>query len=482
MLAPRVLHFTHDQIFWDCGTLSACETLPSGLPLPLDDAAATDRHWRGRLQESSSLAHAPLSGANDDSLEGFWSSSVSNYTRCNLTNQGDKSVAIWSIAKLVRDAWNDEYGAGLWGAGLEEQLNWRVVDMTASKRDMQLQWKQPSWSWTSIQGAVKLPERMTVKRCFRVKGHDGSPISFKTNEATRPTAERVHSDSQREDIELGWKEWQKKTRTQSSPQVRKNIREERTQSMPVSQTSTAKPTAPGPKRNFEPKVDLRDLEPKLESKSIAVRAPLGLGFLHPNADAGSYTFKVDRKTESIDGQDSVPEILFEAWPDETPNDLDLSPHPAHFLILTITAHSTAVTPSGLGIDMYEDDSDYASDNEPEVPSQTTYSGTGLLLIQSEEYLRRGDFYTEAKRAREKLSEYLANTGPIEQGSGEEWTAKGMQGDVDALDGVIEQVVRHSETGERHGHFRRTGVLEFRDWDETAYSEMVHGRMADVWLD
>lgn len=91
MLSPRILHFAHDQIFWDCGTISACEILPSGLPIKLDYVASTDRHWRGRLQESSSLAHAPLSGVNTDSLGGFWSSSVLNYTQCELTSQDDKS-------------------------------------------------------------------------------------------------------------------------------------------------------------------------------------------------------------------------------------------------------------------------------------------------------------------------------------------------------------------------------------------------------
>jgi hypothetical protein len=475
MLAPRVLHFTHDQIFWDCGTLSACETLPHGLPLPLDDAAATDRHWRGRLQESSSLAHAPLSGANDDSLEGFWSSSVMSYTRCNLTNQGDKSVAIWSIAKLVRDAWNDEYGAGLWGAALEEQLNWRVVDMKASKRDVHLQWKQPSWSWTSVQGPVTLPERMAVKRCFRIKGHDGLPISFKTNEATRPTTERAHSDSHREDIELGWKEWQKKTRTQSSPQVRKDMRAERSQSMPISQALTTKPTTSEPKRKSEVKIDPRDLEPQLETKSIAVQAPCGLGLLQSNPDTGGYTFTINRRVESAGMQSDFAEIMLEAWPDETPKDLGLSPNPVHFLILTITEHSTVVAPA---VDLEE----YDSDNDAELPIHTTYSGSGLLLVQSEEYLRRSDFYIEAMQARERLSDYLVKAGPIAPGSGEEWTAKVMQGDIDALDGVIEQVVRHKGTQEENRHFRRTGVLEFRDWNEEMYREVVEHGVADIWLD
>ncbi|KAF2831216.1 HET-domain-containing protein, partial [Ophiobolus disseminans] len=200
MLSPRILHFAANQVFWDCGRLSACETLPSGLPLPLDDAASTDRHWRGRLQESSSLVHAPLSGVNDDSLGGFWSASVLRYTQCNLTSQSDKSVAVWSIAKLVRDAWGDDYAAGVWALALEEQLSWKVVDVRKSKRSIDLQWRQPSWSWTSIQGAVSLPERIRTERCYTIKGHNGEPISFKTKDPIRPVLEREHSDSIKEDL------------------------------------------------------------------------------------------------------------------------------------------------------------------------------------------------------------------------------------------------------------------------------------------
>ncbi|KAF2465538.1 uncharacterized protein BDR25DRAFT_239391, partial [Lindgomyces ingoldianus] len=49
MISPRILYFARIQIFWDCGTISACESLPSGFPLLLDHLAATDWHWRGHL-------------------------------------------------------------------------------------------------------------------------------------------------------------------------------------------------------------------------------------------------------------------------------------------------------------------------------------------------------------------------------------------------------------------------------------------------
>jgi hypothetical protein len=126
ILSPRILHFTKHQIFWDCGTLSACEVFPNGLPFPLDHKASTDRHWRGRLVGSTVSSNA-LTGVNDnESSYTFWMSAVQNYTECNLTSQGDKTIAIWSIAKLLRDVMREQYAVGMWSEALEEQMAWRV--------------------------------------------------------------------------------------------------------------------------------------------------------------------------------------------------------------------------------------------------------------------------------------------------------------------------------------------------------------------
>jgi hypothetical protein len=478
MLAPRILHFTHNQVFWDCGTLSACESFPKGLPLPLDDVASTDRHWRGRLQESSSLAHAPLSGANDDSLESFWSASVLNYTKCNLTSQSDKSVAIWSIAKLVRDASDDDYGAGLWAKALEEQLSWKVASAKDSIRSVDLQAKQPSWSWTSIQGAVLLPERVKAKHCYRVKGQDGGAIAFNTKGSSRPVVEREHSDSLKEDLEIGWREWQKKTRMPSSTPGRRDIREERSHSMPIPQVSSVEPITTTSDKVLEAKADPKDLEPELQSKSIAIHAPICTGTLHQSTDAKSYTLVAHPSTDYIAFQGTAPEIRLAACLDETPTDCDLFPHSVQFLILTATAHTTIVTPFGLGLVM----EGYDSDNEPELPILTTYSGTGILLIHSEEYLRRGAFHTKAAQAKEKLDGFTTANNPIAKNSSEEWTAMGLGKEVDALKSLVKQLEKYHGTEEEHRHFRRMGVVSFRDWSESMYREMMSQSCADVWLD
>lgn len=200
MLSPRILHFAASQIFWDCSTLSACESLPRGLPHALDTKASTDRHWRGRMQRMQSDTpqeyDEPVVGANDDSIENFWRSALLSYTSCNLTNQEDKSVAIWSIAKLVRDVLGETYGGGLWEINLEEQLAWhsREIMSEGCGRIPELQNRYPSWSWASMKGPIIAHNRLSKARQYIVTNHTGDAITFKSHfedKNNEPELERV---------------------------------------------------------------------------------------------------------------------------------------------------------------------------------------------------------------------------------------------------------------------------------------------------
>jgi hypothetical protein len=179
MLSPRIIHFTRSQVFWDCSTVSACESLPDGLPFALSAIATTDRRWRGRLQRKASGQDASKLTV-EDSLESFWKTAILNYTSCELTNQTDKTFAIWSVAKLVRDSLDmtDQYGCGLWAKALHEQLAWRVKIVKSGARMDVLQSVFPSWSWASVNAPIQIQDRLVEKRCYTIKNHEGERISF----------------------------------------------------------------------------------------------------------------------------------------------------------------------------------------------------------------------------------------------------------------------------------------------------------------
>lgn len=244
--------------------------------------------------------------------------------------------------------------------------------------------------------------------------------------------------------------------------------------MPVSQNTSVDSTSAA-KQSTAPAIDPRDLEPKLVTKSIAVYAPIITGSLHLDAATGGFKVNVSQNAE-VDV--AAYGMAFEAWLDEAPGDLETFPYVVQFLILAITEHSTIVAPSGLGIEMYE----YDSDNEPDLPMHITYSGTGLILVQAEEYLHRSDFQSRSTAAKMKLEQYRAMNSPISKGSNEEWNAKCMQDDINALEGLIAQLGQHVGTEEENRHFRRMGVLRFQDWDEDMYRSVMRGPFTEFWLD
>jgi hypothetical protein len=268
--------------------------------------------------------------------------------------------------------------------------------------------------------------------------------------------------------------------------VRRDIRDERSHSMPIPQIPGTEPITKTSNKVIEAKTDPRDRETELESKSIAIHAPICTGTLHPKTDMKSFTLVAKPSTDYIAFTDTAPKITLDAFLDESPTDLDLFPHSVHFLILTATAnttpgHTSRVTAFGLGLTIDEHEYDSDSDSDPP-PKVTTYSGAGILLIHSEEYLRRGEFQTKAAQATEKFDAFKEQSGQIVAGSSEEWAYKNLEQEAKALKNLVVQLEKFKGTVEEQRHFRRMGVVEFRDWSEGVYREMMGQACGDIWLD
>lgn len=298
MLSPRILHFTRKQVFWDCPSLSACETLPAGLPQPMDNAAGPDRHWRGRLQEPEDNPE-PMAGANDQSMDAFWKTAVQKYTSCNLTYGKDKLIAMWGIAKLMRDITNVEYGKGLFEENLEDQLAWRVEETRLTERPNESTKEKvarniPSWSWASMDGRIVVPDRLSDQPHFKVTDHEGRALTFdlvgvkrsfraapaRAGDNAPPAPTRGTSDSV---LELQRREknniWDN-TDLRNEKQFHRSISPE--------------------------KID-RSLEPSFHSDSIRIHGHVGHGQIHSTEDGWRLELK------------GVPKELIEAFPDLMPS-------------------------------------------------------------------------------------------------------------------------------------------------------------------
>ncbi|KAI0127829.1 heterokaryon incompatibility protein-domain-containing protein [Xylariales sp. AK1849] len=132
-LTPRTVHFTAQQLIWECGEKFASETFPKDMPTPL----STEHSWFRKRKNNPNI----------------WVETVSQYSGCALTNEKDKLIAISGISKWLQNKTKDEYLAGLWRKDIEHLLLWFVEGIGKLPET----YRAPSWSWASVDGHIKWP-------------------------------------------------------------------------------------------------------------------------------------------------------------------------------------------------------------------------------------------------------------------------------------------------------------------------------------
>ncbi|KAH6637575.1 heterokaryon incompatibility protein-domain-containing protein [Boeremia exigua] len=139
-LAPRVLHFCRDQLFWECRHHTACEQHQAGL----------DRSFYNNFFGVSVKVNNAFLEKDKASWYRLWQRLIHTYSYTSLTFPGDKLVAISGIAKMIRSHVLDEYVAGMWRKDLNRQLLWEASE-NVSRSPV---YRAPSWSWASIDGRI----------------------------------------------------------------------------------------------------------------------------------------------------------------------------------------------------------------------------------------------------------------------------------------------------------------------------------------
>jgi hypothetical protein len=148
-MTPRNLHFGWKAIFWECRTVTGCE---SGDPVKVGSLFAA------RPRDDEQL---PTGGVHYTLW--IWSEILKRYTNAALTFQSDRFIAISALARetqLILSSGTSskvEYLAGLWKVVIEHQLMW-VSDSpkTTTRISESDQLTAPSWSWASLNGPVYL--------------------------------------------------------------------------------------------------------------------------------------------------------------------------------------------------------------------------------------------------------------------------------------------------------------------------------------
>ncbi|KAI1371248.1 HET-domain-containing protein [Hypoxylon crocopeplum] len=159
-LSPRIAHFSHDTMIWECRTLRA------SLSFPWRDPAAVIGYKRvfdpdslGRKLPGPSQDVAGLNEEERLFAAAEWLRLVRLYSRRSLTKQEDALPAISGIARIFARFTLGAYCAGYFESHGIVSLLWVVNsphdDKSVSKISCRPpRYTAPSWSWISVIGAV----------------------------------------------------------------------------------------------------------------------------------------------------------------------------------------------------------------------------------------------------------------------------------------------------------------------------------------
>lgn len=178
MLSPRILHWCHDQIAFECKQSSRAESWPGELPRyrRKADLLIDDVHFKGVDVEAATQLRAlrnrgklrRTTEPTNPALEPYtlWRHWVEIYSKMELTNQSDRLIALAGIAKLMSSILasrgiSDQYIAGMWQKQMASQLLWHVNEGAGAQRQPNentrpgggdpVAYRAPTFSWASVE-------------------------------------------------------------------------------------------------------------------------------------------------------------------------------------------------------------------------------------------------------------------------------------------------------------------------------------------
>lgn len=134
LLSTRLLHFTENELSWECVPFAHCEYC---LEPHHDTLVTAGGIWLKDLRGQS-----------------IWSAMIENYTQRQLTYARDELSALTGQAIEVQNYCYDRYLTGFWEGDLPWHLSWSVKRPDYGTRVYSL--IAPLWSWACLIGKSKL--------------------------------------------------------------------------------------------------------------------------------------------------------------------------------------------------------------------------------------------------------------------------------------------------------------------------------------
>ena len=183
VLAPRILTFTKDKVFWECREMTARETG--------EQHAAVEHTSQNIIPMLQDL----FAGGTDTSkiqLYAAWRQLVREASEAGLTYESDRLHAIASIAQLIQSSLQTEYICGTWIDDLALEMEW--YPRSTCRRPAVA--RAPSWCWSSLEGPIHFGLHNDLTRCI---------VHFENLHRSLPTLTIDHpSDSPLRSPEPSW--------------------------------------------------------------------------------------------------------------------------------------------------------------------------------------------------------------------------------------------------------------------------------------
>ena len=149
ILAPALLHFGSDQLYWECCAGLASETHPE---IREERTAENDSYFGRSVHDMKVLLRNQVQAQSVD----LWHTLVENYTQRRLTNSADRLPAIRGLATKFKDCLDGAYLSGIWSKSMYLGLLWAVSaeGSVPAKTTSDRNTAAPSWSWACFETPV----------------------------------------------------------------------------------------------------------------------------------------------------------------------------------------------------------------------------------------------------------------------------------------------------------------------------------------
>ena len=182
-LSKRTLHFTRNELLWECQQMCCSEVFPKGLPVTMKNA-----HEQEKRNNAVGAGPAPMTPGGSEASRPLlpqprlsfnkrthhqrtanWHTLVELYTDGRQTYTSDKLLGMAGIARqyLTRNRLkHSDYLVGMWRPAFPHSLLWRVHE--GGRRPPK--YRAPSWTWASVDGRVvsPAPSHASKQTCLEV--------------------------------------------------------------------------------------------------------------------------------------------------------------------------------------------------------------------------------------------------------------------------------------------------------------------------